>query len=267
MDNEIDLREIFQVLWRGKYLIIGITALLTLAAAVYVFYMTAPTYQYSAFLDLTSYGIEGKKAMILVEQNKVIAEAAKDLTDNPNEPARSAKINLLNDKEALLQIEAKHADPEVCISSVKQIGLAAIETISEYRLKQALLEKERNEKLLIRLDEIIEEYLLSKGNQITNLFEEDPIYWQLLTKKAECLINLENLNLNLKELAEYSIADADTWINNQQKIARPVPTNKKLYIAAAMLFGLMLSILILFVRYHFLTGAPAVRGQVEKESQ
>ncbi|HPU01809.1 MAG TPA: Wzz/FepE/Etk N-terminal domain-containing protein, partial [Bacillota bacterium] len=47
MENEIDLMEIFQVLWRGKFIILAITAVFFLAAVFYVFFMTTPAYEYS----------------------------------------------------------------------------------------------------------------------------------------------------------------------------------------------------------------------------
>lgn len=267
MDNEIDLREIFQVLWRGKYLILAVTAAFALAAVFYIFFMTTPAYRYSALLDLALYEVKAKEIIALVEQNEMIPEAVKDLVNDPDELVQSAEVNILTDNESVLQIEVEYTDPDICVSSVKQIGLAIIEIVSEYRFKQMKLEKERNEKLLAYLDETTAEYLLSRDKQITDLLEEDPVYKRLLEEKAAYLVKLKLLNFNLEELAELPPIDTDLWVNGQSEIAHPVSINKKLYIVAAVLLGLMLSILILFARQYFLVSASAIGNQAEGDSK
>lgn len=261
MDNEIDLREIFQVLWRGKYLILAVTAAFALAAVFYIFFMTTPVFRYSALLDLAQYQVKSKEIIALVEQNEMIPEAVKDLVNDPDELVQSAEVNILTDNESVLQIEVEYTDPDICVSSAKQIGLAIIQTVSDYRFKQMNLEKERNEKLLAYLDETAAEYLQSRDEQITDLLDEDPVYKRLLAEKAEYLVKLKLLNFNLKELAEHPPIDTDLWVNGQSETARPVTSNKKIYLAAAVILGLMLSVFIVFIRHYFLVSAPALRNE------
>jgi LPS O-antigen subunit length determinant protein (WzzB/FepE family) len=252
MDNEIDLREIFEVLWRGKYLILGVTAVFILAAVLYIFVLAAPAYRYSASLDLNAYGLKGKEVLTLIEQDEVIAEAVKDLTADPGKLVSAARVDTLND-EPIIQIEVKYSDPAVCLKAVKQIGTNIIETVSEFRTGQMYLEQERTEKLLVHLDETVEEYLRSRDKQITALLEEDPVYKRLLEEKAANLVKLKLLNFNLAELTGQPARDTDLWLNGQDEAARPVPVNKKLYLAAAVLLGLLLSVFILFTRHYFVT--------------
>src|SRR5690554_4355546 len=232
MENEIDLREIFQVLWQGKYIILVITAVFALAAVFYISFMITPAYEYSALLDLVSFQMPGKEVIALIEQNQVVDGAVKDLAEDPD---LLAEVSIEN--ETLLQIRVEYTDPEVCVSSVKQIGMAIIETVNEYRFKQMKLESERYENLLAYLDETAAEYLLSRDEQITQLLEEDPVYKRLLEEKAECLVKLKLLNFDLSELAEVPPVDADLWIDDQNETADPVSSNKKLYLAAAVLLG------------------------------
>lgn len=271
MENEIDLRELLQVLWRGKYFILAVTAAFILAAIFYIYFMTTPVYQYSALLNLEHYEVKGKEMLTLIEQNAVVAEAVKGLVEDPDELAKSVEINIIpGDEEATLQIKNEYSDPEICTASVEQVGLAIIETASDYRFKQMSLEKERTEKILVYLNEAAEEYLLSRDDQITELLEEDPVYKRILEEKAECLVKLELLNFNLEELAGKPVLDADLWLNGQDETARLVTINKKLYLAAAVLFGLVLSIFILFIRHYFLVGAPAIHDggkEVKKQNK
>ncbi len=261
MENEIDLRELLQVLWRGKYFILAVTAAFILAAIFYIYFMTTPVYQYSALLNLEHYEVKGKEMLTLIEQNAVVAEAVKGLVEDPDELAKSVEINIIpGDEEATLQIKNEYSDPEICTASVEQVGLAIIETASDYRFKQMSLEKERTEKILVYLNEAAAEYLLSRDDQITELLEEDPVYKRILEEKAECLVKLELLNFNLEELAGEPVLDADLWLNGQSDTAYPVSVSKKLYLAAAVLLGLMLSVLIVFLR-HYLGGAGAAASR------
>lgn len=251
MDNEIDLREIFQVLWRGKYLILGITALLLLSVLFYLLFIVTPSFQYSAFLDLQTFGVKAKEALSLIEQDDVIEEAVAGLTDDPGELARTAKVNTVDDNESILEIKVEYAEPDVCLNSVKQIGVAILEAVSEYRKDQIVIEKERSERLLVYLDEAVEEYLQSRDKQIMELLEDDPVYRRLLEEKAASLVKLKLNDFNLNELAETPVLDAETWINSQEGVARPVTINKKFYFAAALFLGLALSIFILFIHHYF----------------
>ncbi len=261
MNNEIDLREIFGVLWRGKYLIIGLTAFLTLAAVLYLFFGATPLYQYSALLDLSTYEVKGKDVFALIEQNELIKESLTGLVDHPGELARSAEVNTLDNNDSVLRIKTKYADPKICRNAVERIGVTILETLSENRYDQMVLEKKRSEKLLGYLDETVAEYLQSRDKEITGLLEEDPIYKRLLEEKAACLLKLKLLNFNIGELTDSPTLDAETWISGQDETAKLVPVNKKFYLAAAILFGLLLSIFVLFIHHYF----TKVIGRVEKD--
>jgi len=265
MENEINLKEIFEVLWRGKFVVVAVTGLLTLAALFYVLFLAVPTYQYSALLDLTSREIESKKVQALIDQNGVIAKAVNNLPVEPGEGAPAASVKYLNDKEAVMQIAAKHPDPNVCKNAVEQVGLGIIGTVSEFLLEQTSLQKVHHEKLLAGLEGTVDQYLRSRDTGITDILEEDPIYKRLLLEKGECLVVLEELNLNLEEFGQSPTRDAVTWAGKLEGTARPVSINKKLYVVTAMLFGFMLSVLIVFVRHYFLISSPGLRGRVEKD--
>ena len=265
MENEINLKEIFGVLWRGKYFVIAVTGLLTLAALFYVLYLAAPTYQYSALLDLTPHEIESKKVQALIEQSGVIARAVNSLPVEPGAETPAASVKYLNDKEAVLQIAAKHPDPDLCKNAVEQVGLGIIGTVSEFLLEQTSLQIDHHEKLLAGLEKTVAEYLRSRDPGITDLLEEDPVYKRLLLEKGENMITLEELNLNRAELGQSPTRDAVTWAESLEGAARPVSINRKLYVVTALLFGLMLSVLIIFVRHYFLVTSAAPGERVEKD--
>ena len=47
MEDEIDLREMLQILWRGKFLVLAITAGAALLAVLYFFLLMPPVYPVS----------------------------------------------------------------------------------------------------------------------------------------------------------------------------------------------------------------------------
>lgn len=267
MENEIDLREIFQILWRGKYFILVVTAAFTLTAVLYLYFLAIPAYRSTALLNLAAYQVRGKEMITLIKQNQVVSDAVNDLATEPDLLAQSITVSDLPDYESVLQIEVEYTDPEVCVASIKQTGLAIIQTVSCYRLEQINWEQERNKKLIAFLDEAIEEYLLSRDTRFTEPLEEDPVYKRLLEEKASCLVKLELLNFDLTELTEKTAADADLWLNGQNDTAQPVTVNKKAYVIAVVLLSFILSILIIFARKYFLVGAPASRDGLNGADQ
>lgn len=253
MNDEINVKEIILILWRGKYLIAGVTALFTLIGIIYIFCLVTPAYQQSVFLDLDSYGIKGKEILDIIEQNGVIGEAVEDLSDDSSELVQSIKVSTINDNESVLKIWVKHSDPNICMASTEQIGLAIIKIVSEYRITQMNLEKERNEKLLAYIDDAVQEYLLTRDDNVTDYLQEDPIYKRILQEKAECLIKLKLLDFNLTELVKKPESDVEFWLNGFDDPVKYMPVSKKTYLAVAFLMGLMISLIILFVYHYFAT--------------
>jgi capsular polysaccharide biosynthesis protein len=66
-------------------------------------------------------------------------------------------------------------------------------------------------------------------------------------------------------MEENAPVDIDLWIDDQNETADLVSSNKKLYLVAAVLLGLMLSVLVVFARHYFLAGAPALRNASDKQ--
>lgn len=259
MEDEIDLRDIIQILWRGKYYILVTTAVFALAAVLYVYFLITPSYRSEAFLNLAPYQVKGKETITLIEQNQVVTDAVKSLASEPDLLAQSITVSVLPDNESVLKIEVEYTDPEVCVASIKRTGVAIIQSVYDYRFEQMNMAKERLERLLLYLDDTEEEYLLSRDNQITVLLEEDPIYKRILEEKAANLVQLNALNFDLKELTENPDLGPDSWLNDQKEPAYLVSVNKKLFMAIALLLGLMLSIFILFVRHYFIATASIYR--------
>ena len=185
MENEIDLRQVFQILWRGKYLILGITAGVVLLAALYFFLLAPPVYESTALVDLEQYGVTGKETMMLIEQSEAVAEALQNPIDGTSVPVKSTSVVAENDKQPLLQIRVKSSDPETCAAAVRLIGTAIFKAVHDYRFDKISVETERLERLLLYLDDAAEDYLQSRDSLVMEILEEDPVYKGILEEKAE----------------------------------------------------------------------------------
>ncbi len=253
MENEIDHREILQVLWRGKYFVLAVTAIFTLTAFLYTMFIIIPDYEYSVLLNLLPYQIKGKEVVELIEQ--------KEITEDRDLLTPFIKVNHFSGNDSVLQITGKYNDPEVCVNMVERTGKAIIEAVSDYRFEQMILEKERKQKLLHYLDEVTAEYLLSRDEQITELLEEDPIYKNYIEKKADCLLQIQLIDFNLLELSEQLNLSDYIWLDGSGRTAQIIPVNKIIYIAVAFLIGLVLSVFALFARHRLITQDKLERCQ------
>lgn len=80
-EDEIDLKELFGILWAKKTLIIGITTLITVLAGIYAFNKT-PIYEATALVEIGNYKLHNNNN----NNNKAILDSTADL---------SKKLNLL----------------------------------------------------------------------------------------------------------------------------------------------------------------------------
>jgi LPS O-antigen subunit length determinant protein (WzzB/FepE family) len=81
-EDEIDLKELFGILWAKKTLIIGITTLITVLAGIYAFNKT-PIYEATALVEIGNYKLHNNNNN---NNNKAILDSTADL---------SKKLNLL----------------------------------------------------------------------------------------------------------------------------------------------------------------------------
>ena len=76
-DDEIDLQELFGIVWAKKTLIIGMTTIITLVAGIYVFNKTPPIpiYKVNALIEIGSYQLYNSTST-----SKVIIEPTIELS-------------------------------------------------------------------------------------------------------------------------------------------------------------------------------------------
>ncbi len=63
-EDEIDLKELFGILWAKKTLIIGITTLITVLAGIYAFNKT-PIYEATALVEIGNYKLHNNNNVLV----------------------------------------------------------------------------------------------------------------------------------------------------------------------------------------------------------
>jgi len=97
-EDEIDLKELFKILWSKKILIISLTSVITLLAGIYAFNKT-PIYEATALVEIGNYKLHNNNN----NNNKAILDSTADL---------SKKLNLLfidmlkNEKDRKVEISS-----------------------------------------------------------------------------------------------------------------------------------------------------------------
>jgi len=98
-EDEIDLKELFKILWSKKILIISLTSVITLLAGIYAFNKT-PIYEATALVEIGNYKLHNNNNN---NNNKAILDSTADL---------SKKLNLLfidmlkNEKDRKVEISS-----------------------------------------------------------------------------------------------------------------------------------------------------------------
>lgn len=278
MENEIDLREIIRVLWRGRYIILGITVLSAILALVCSFLFTRPVYEATATIDPTPYREEtGNNLLTKIPPNQVVLEAVQELSENPAELADSISLEPVGET-GLLLVQAIHADPELCADLVQRAALALLSWERDNRIEQLTAQKEQLEEALDRLDETIGQLYGDPGDRDLNKYtpytvdglkgvflELDPVYKGLLTEKSNILVAYNNTLVKLEQLSNDPNFKPENLIYPGGS-PDPIPSHRELKVVLTGLLGFMFSILVVFTR-HYLMATGIINSKSGKSVQ
>ena len=162
VEEEIDLRELINILWKGKYIIVAVTiGAMAIAAASSIFFVT-PLYRASAYIDPDQY-YEGVREIIgHPEEESFIDNSLAELVIDSNDFIDS--VNLFYDDETV-SIIATATDPNLATEAANKIGLDLLHWLDDYELEQLLLRKEEIRDSLVFFNEQLNIVMLEmEGN-------------------------------------------------------------------------------------------------------
>jgi len=218
-EDEIDLKELFKILWLKKNLIIGLTLAITILAGVYAFSKT-PTYEAEAYFELGHYKDARNQAASLMPINELINEINFFFNSGAG---NSISVTSLERKIPTVKITAKGVSSEISSNKVSKV----FEFIKEE--EQKVIERKKhafnlklnenkdktkreintvNEKIAF-LDTKISlnnNHLVQLNSQLSNLEDEllsaddELLTYQIRQDKRAILATIESLKIRVSEL-------------------------------------------------------------------
>lgn len=266
MEDEIYLSDIFRVLWKNRYMIIGIFAIFVLVAGVVSFVVMPPSYRSSAIVALGNYGepiyTSQDSAMAIMESDEYMLDVIDQLDfEVPPEEFRSLKegieIEPVKGSSSLLMISA--------VREEKQEGKAIVDTMIR-------LFGERSENSYNRQQKILSDSLASTEMRLEttelDLGQTREVLMEIIeygsgtpTMDIELRISRTLDYLQSGESRRSTLLDRELELEKQLTLLRhlevvqetrepvaPIESKKALMIAVAGMLGLMVGVLAAFLR-------------------
>jgi len=258
-EDEIDLKELFKILWDKKNFIISITAIITILAGIYAFNKT-PIYEATALIEIGNYNNINYN-----NNNKVLVDSVPELVKKlnllfidllKNEKDRKATITSISTTKGVsgfLDIKSEASSNELAVNEINKV-VSYIQNKHQTELENILnnrksritsLERQINTiknkqlALLSNKDDLNENQALFNNLQFISMINDEQTIELINEKSAlDVLLNKRNYN-NSKVVGRIAT-------NNH-----PIKPKKKLIIAVAFIAGFILSIFLVFIMNAF----------------
>ena len=266
MEDEIYLSDIFRVLWKNRYMIIGIFAIFVLVAGVVSFAVMSPSYRSSAIVALGNYGdpiyTSQDSAMAIMESDEYMLDVIDELDfEVPPGEFRALKggieIEPVEGSSSLLMISA--------VRKEKQEGKEIVDTMIR-------LFGERSENSYNRQQKILSDSLASTEMRLEttelDLGQTREVLMEIIeygsgtpTMDIELRISRTLDYLQSGESRRSTLLDRELELEKQLTLLRhlevvqetrepvaPIESKRVVIVAVAGMLGLMVGILAAFVR-------------------
>lgn len=259
-EDEIDLRELWQILVNSKKLIIAVTLSITLLATIYAFIKT-PLFEAKAVLEIGSSGntlLEDPLTLTKRVEIKYIANSDMNTTEELQKVAvvKGAKNLIELSVLALSNAQAEKYLTQI-VEDVKQRHYELLQSsLTQLKTKIANLEEQKTE--LIQEKKDLMEYIAKKNEIIDKIIKENSslaaIYTIEINNKASELSDIKNKIYGLNsQLSDLYFAISENNIKPTKIVDAimtddfPIKPKKKLMIMVAFVTGLILSIFLVFI--------------------
>jgi len=265
MEDEIYLSDIFRVLWKNRYMIIGIFAIFVLVAGVVSFAMTSPSYRSSAIVALGNFGdpiyTSQESAMAIMQSDEFMLEVIDQLDfEVPPEEFRAFKdrieIEPVEGSSSLIVISAvtkeKQEGTEIVDTLVRLFGERSEESYDkqqkilsdslasiEMRLETTELDLGQTREVLMGLEDLPGTSTSDKELRISRTLE----YLQGGESRRSTLLDRElELEKQLTLLRHLEV------VQETREPVAPIESKRVLMVAIAGMLGLMVGVLAAFLR-------------------
>jgi LPS O-antigen subunit length determinant protein (WzzB/FepE family) len=217
VEEEIDLRELFLIVARKKYFILGFTLLITLLAVIYVSIKT-PIYEVKALLEIGNYKAE--QTIILDDANELSQKLSTifiNLKKNDtNKEFEITKISTLKGMKNFIEISSESASNDLGIKGLNEI-IIYTKDIHSKLLKDV---KEKNDLEVKNIDLMI---LNIQNDKIVNINKKIELYDQNIINLEEQMKSVIETLKNMNSL-DYSVTALK--LMEKRDISNEIITNK-----------------------------------------
>jgi len=137
-EDEIDLKELFKILWAKKILIISLTFAITLLAGIYAFNKT-PIYQATALIEIGSYKFHNTVFINNNNNNKIQIDNAFDLSIKLNTLFPNINSSSPKKTNSFINLKSESTSQELAKNNIKEV-VKYITTLHQKNLNKTKLE-------------------------------------------------------------------------------------------------------------------------------
>lgn len=130
-EDEIDLKELFQIIWQKKLFILVFTLFITLIAGIYVF-NKKPIYEVKSYIELAYFDDKILEEVAILEQKLKVIFLDNDLN---LENGKIISIQQIKGIKNLLEIKSEAFSNEIALNKNKEI-LKYIQAVYEPKIEQ-----------------------------------------------------------------------------------------------------------------------------------
>lgn len=256
--NEISLKEVWETLWKGKYMIAGFTIGFIVLGIILSFFVVPTAYEATVHVDPSTYGIGHTELLHEARRVSIVGAVAGEFAEKPSSLHKGSTLESVKDTR-YIKIKVVYHDRDAALGAAEKIGLDILQLAREMRQERLFKDKERTERLLAFLEQeplVDESNSSGDGRQVDRVvyLEIDPVKKMQLEQKAEALARLRSINFELYEVMSHPDYEPENWLLTSPVVGKPV--NKTIYIILAAFFGFAFSCFIALIRESWSAETP-----------
>ncbi|NLI70312.1 MAG: hypothetical protein GX364_05575 [Firmicutes bacterium] len=299
-EQEIRLRDLVEIVWRGRLPIIIITSLAVILTLIYSIVVQKPLFEGVVRVNTTQFNYPVYDLVDETAQSNLWVQFLSEVEGIPDPVAAAGRVRIEPlvytekvagenqtveiEKADLVEVRFCYPDAVLAGEAANHIGEELLKYTKERRLEILHDKKEELTKGLEMLDEKLakmypDAYALvtrqdgdsdalfgvsvTEGSMNVRLVELDPSYRRLAAKRGEDILALNAANLEIDKLENSELMEISNWVFPGRVPAAPVPGRRLLKVAVAFIFGLVLSIFVVFFSHYMSNGySPDRRKEI-----
>lgn len=266
MEEEINLRELIEVLLQGKWIIIGISFIAVLVAGVFSFVVLPEKYEARAvimfdnkFINEQGLSLDSYRELVTAHSRVqgVYDKLELESKDYMLESLKKSIKTEIDKNASLISITVNDKDPAMAQQIANTLGVSSVNDFRRRLIDDKDREIAKAEKMLVEVEEELEKTprllgtfeVQATSTQVIQVPQLNPLYDRLSTRWDD----VNSSVTRLKAEKEYLEAGLETggkglYIMLQQAHVpeEPVSPRKMLNMAVAGVLGLMVSVFLVF---------------------